>query len=215
MPIFELDSRIWFPDINNSEPDGLLAFGGDLSSERLLLAYKSGIFPWYSADEPILWWSPNPRFVLFPYDLKISKTTQQLLNQNKFQVTFNQCFKDVMLACGQIFRPGQDGTWITDDMLKSYQNLHNLGFAHSIEVWQNNNLVGGLYGIKIGTIFFGESMFSLVSNSSKIGFITLIKNELLGKINLIDCQVHTNHLESLGAKMISRIDFTNYLKSNI
>lgn len=215
MPIFELDSRIWFPDINNSEPDGLLAFGGDLSSERLLLAYKSGIFPWYSADEPILWWSPNPRFVLFPYDLKISKTTQQLLNKNKFQVTFNQCFKDVMLACGQIFRPGQDGTWITDDMLKSYQNLHNLGFAHSIEVWQNNNLVGGLYGIKIGTIFFGESMFSLVSNSSKIGFITLIKNELLGKINLIDCQVHTNHLESLGAKMISRIDFTNYLKSNI
>lgn len=215
MPIFELDTRIWFPDIYNSEPDGLLAFGGDLSSERLLLAYKSGIFPWYSADEPILWWSPNPRFVLFPNDLKISKTTQQLLNQNKFQVTFNQCFKDVMLACGQIFRPSQDGTWITDDMLKSYQNLHNLGFAHSIEVWQNNNLVGGLYGIKIGTIFFGESMFSLVSNSSKIGFITLIKNELLGKISLIDCQVHTNHLESLGAKMISRIDFTNYLKSNI
>ncbi|TAG52223.1 MAG: leucyl/phenylalanyl-tRNA--protein transferase [Cytophagales bacterium] len=215
MPIFELDSRIWFPNIYNSEPDGLLAFGGDLSSERLLLAYKSGIFPWYNAHEPILWWSPNPRFVLFPNDLKISKTTQQLLNQNKFKVTINQCFKDVMFACGQIFRPGQDSTWITDDMLKSYQNLHNLGFAHSIEVWQNNNLVGGLYGIKIGTIFFGESMFSLVSNSSKIGFITLIKNELLGKISLIDCQVHTNHLESLGAKMISRIDFTNYLKSNI
>lgn len=204
------DKKLIFPPVEDALEDGLLAFGGNLSVERLLLAYKSGIFPWYSADEPVLWWSPNPRFVLFPEKLKISDSMKQVLKKNTFQVTYNQAFEAVIEACGSINRKNQDGTWITDEIKNSYLKLHNLQIVQSIEVWQNTVLVGGLYGLKIGDCFFGESMFSKVSNASKFGFITFIKNN--PSIKLIDCQVYTNHLESLGAEMIPRNEFLRLIK---
>ncbi|MBF8148859.1 leucyl/phenylalanyl-tRNA--protein transferase [Winogradskyella sp. F6397] len=205
-----LTQKIEFPEVSEASADGLLAIGGDLSPERLLYAYSKGIFPWFQDDEPILWWSPDPRFVLFPEDLKVSKSMKQVLKKSTFQVTTNKAFKAVVENCANVKRNDQYGTWITDDMINAYLKLHELGYAKSIEVWQNDELVGGLYGIEVNdTVFCGESMFAKVSNASKAGFITYIQNS---NYKLIDCQLHTKHLESLGAKHISRIEFLDFIK---
>ena len=204
-----LTERIWFPNVNTASPEGLLAVGGDLSVERLLLAYKSGIFPWFESDEPILWWSPNPRFVLFPEKLKVSKSMKQVLRNKDYTVTTNKAFKDVMYACSIAKRHGQSGTWITNSMIDAYIKLYELGYAKSIEVWKDEALVGGLYGIDLGNkVFCGESMFTKESNASKVGFITFIQNT---NYKLIDCQVYTKHLESLGAENLYRSKFLSYL----
>ena len=209
--IFRLDERLIFPDPELAEPDGLLAVEGDLSTPRLLLAYQSGIFPWYSDETPILWYSPHERFVLFPDELKISGSMKKLLRKNPFQITINTCFEEVITACSTVEREGQDGTWITDDMKAAYIKLHNEGHAHSIEVWQQDQLVGGMYGVPVGKVFCGESMFSKVSNASKAALIHLCQS---GLYDLLDCQVHTDHLESLGARMISRKDYMALLQNN-
>ncbi|RRN78189.1 leucyl/phenylalanyl-tRNA--protein transferase [Pseudoxanthomonas sp. SGD-10] len=207
--IFQLTEEIIFPPPHLAEDDGLLAVGGDLSTERLLLAYSNGIFPWYSDDTPILWYSPHERFVLFPEKLRVSKSMKQVIKSGRFSVTFNQDFVKVIHACSSISRPGQDGTWITKEMKKAYTKLHHLGFAHSVEVWEKNNLVGGLYGVLVNNVFCGESMFSEVSNSSKLALVWLCENL---EIKLVDCQVYTPHLESMGAEMIDRTSYLNFLK---
>lgn len=212
MAIFALSDELIFPPVHLAEPNGLLAIGGDLSPERLLLAYRSGIFPWYD-EPPVLWWSPDPRFVLFPGELKISKSLKPLLNRNAFEFTTNKAFKKVIEYCKDIPRPGQDGTWINDEVIASYTQLHTMGYAHSAEVWQNGELVGGLYGIKIGKIFFGESMFSLVSNASRYAFTMYVQQLKTEGIELIDCQIHSEYLESMGAKMIGGDVFQKYLKN--
>jgi leucyl/phenylalanyl-tRNA--protein transferase len=173
--VFRLDERLLFPDPKLAEPDGLLAVGGDLSTERLLLAYQNGIFPWYSDDEPILWFSPHERFVLYPEELKLFKSMKQVLRSDKFRITTNQCFKEVIAACSVVPRNGQDGTWITEDMKVAYIELHEKGRAHSVEVWQQNNLVGGLYGVQVGNVFCGESMFRLGTQRVKIGADILVQ----------------------------------------
>ena len=211
MPLFALDKEIIFPPVNLAEPDGLLAVGGDLSTERLLLAYRQGIFPWYEGQH-ILWWCPNPRFILTPSTLKVSKSMKQLLKRHTFTFTTNKAFAEVINNCKNIDRPGQSGTWITPQMKEAYIRLHKLGFAHSAEVWQNNELVGGLYGIRLGKVFFGESMFSKVSNASKYAFISFVQQLEQEDVQLIDCQVYTEHLESLGAHMIAREDFVQLLQ---
>lgn len=201
-----------FPDIELAlqEPDGLLAVGGDLSVERLTSAYRQGIFPWYSEGQPILWWSPNPRMVLEPKNIKVSRSLSKTMRKQEFQITFDQSFKAVITACSESrIEKGrqQDETWILDEMIDAYVNLHHAGYAHSVECWQNNKLVGGLYGIAIGKVFFGESMFSRVSDASKIAFVSLAKQLQHWEFKLIDCQVYTSHLESLGASMITRKEF--------
>lgn len=213
-PIHILDSRLVFPPVEFADQEGLLAIGGDLSVERLKLAYNSGIFPWYSDSQPILWWSPDPRMVLFPGKLKVSKSMKQVLRKNQFRITFNQNFKEVLKACATIERPGQDGTWITQDMKAAYLALHMEGIAHSVEVWEGEMLVGGLYGIYLRDkkVFCGESMFSKVSNASKAAFITLVRNLQRDDVRIIDCQIYTPHLESLGAEEISREEFKKYLE---
>jgi leucyl/phenylalanyl-tRNA--protein transferase len=210
-----LKTDIWFPDVEESTEEGIVAVGGDLSVERLILAYSRGIFPWYSSDRsPILWWSPDPRFVLFPENLIVSKSMRPYFNQNKFKVTWDQNFEDVIKNCQKIDREDQPGTWITSKMLAAYIQLHKKGYAHSVEVWLENELVGGLYGISLGKVFFGESMFAKVSNASKFGFISLV-NQLKQKgFLLIDCQQETKHLESLGANAIKRKDFIDILNDN-
>ncbi|MFA5244600.1 MAG: leucyl/phenylalanyl-tRNA--protein transferase [Pedobacter sp.] len=210
--IFRLpDDRLWFPETAFAEPDGLLAVGGDLSIERLILAYKKGIFPWYSDDSPILWYAPHRRFVLFPRNLKVSASMQKLMRSDKFEITFDRAFPEVIRACADIRRSEQDGTWITADMQKAYINLFETGYAHSVEVWENGILAGGLYGVKIGSVFCGESMFSKVSNASKAALIWLCRNK---NYSLIDCQVHTAHLESMGADFISMDDYRKYLAND-
>jgi len=206
-----LDERLQFPHVENANAEGLLAAGGDLSSERLLLAYKSGIFPWFNEDSLILWWSPDPRMVLFPSEIKISKSMRKVLNSNKFTLTKNTCFEKVITECAGIKREGQQGTWITNDMKKAYLKLHEMGYATSYEVWENDTLVGGLYGIDLGLIFCGESMYSKVSNASKFAFIKMAKELESKAYKLIDCQLYTNHLASLGAKEIARSEFVKYL----
>ncbi|MCB0444400.1 MAG: leucyl/phenylalanyl-tRNA--protein transferase [Gelidibacter sp.] len=207
-----LSDKLEFPGLSLATKDGLLAIGADLAPERLILAYKSGIFPWFNEDEPVLWWSPNPRFVLFPKKLKISKSMKQVLKNNDFTVTINQDFENVIKACSNIKRFGQPGTWITQSMIEAYIKLHHLGIAKSVEVWQNKVLVGGLYGVDVGNgVFCGESMFAKVSNASKVGFITFIQNS---HYKLIDCQVYTQHLESLGAEEMERSQFLEYLGQN-
>jgi len=215
MSYYILNEELYFPPLHRADSHGILALGGDLSVERLLLAYKSGIFPWFSENEPIVWWSPDPRFVLFPEKLKISKSMRPIFNQNIFEFTFDKAFEEVILACKTTKRKGQYGTWITEDMLEAYNTLHQLGFAHSVEVWKEGDLLGGLYGISIGKIFFGESMFSKVSNASKAGFIYLVRKLKEAGVHVIDCQVHTQHLESLGAEMIPRTDFVKLLKEGL
>ena len=206
MPLHVLDSRLWFPPVEDALEDGLLAMGGDLSPERLLLAYQKGIFPWFDGDVP-LWWCPNPRFVLFPDELRVSKSMLQLLKKGTFQFTINKAFAQVIHHCKTNERKGQDGTWITDEVEAGYIKLHQVGYAHSAEVWQNGGLVGGLYGMRLGKMFFGESMFSLVSNASKYAFISYVGYLKTEGVQLIDCQVYTEHLESLGARMIDRDEF--------
>jgi leucyl/phenylalanyl-tRNA---protein transferase len=206
MPIFALEKDLYFPPVHLAEPDGLLAIGGDLSQERLLLAYRNGIFPWYEGKH-ILWWCPHPRFVLFPDELKVSKSMQQLLKRHAFTFTVNKAFSAVIDNCKTIERRGQAGTWITPAIKEAYTKLHEAGHAHSAEVWLDNELVGGLYGIKMGRVFFGESMFSKMSNASKYAFISYVQVLKFEDIQLIDCQVHTEHLQTLGARMIERSDF--------
>ncbi len=203
-----------FPHPLAADPEGLLAIGGDLSSQRLILAYQFGIFPWYAQGQEILWWSPDPRCVLFPRDLIIHKSMARLLRKGPFRVSFNRTFHEVIRHCQQTKRRGQEGTWITEDMITAYLNLHHQGYAHSIEVWQNDDLVGGLYGISLGKVFFGESMFSLVSDASKYGFIHLVQYLRAQGCLLIDCQQDTPHLRSLGALPIPRIDFMGILEKN-
>jgi leucyl/phenylalanyl-tRNA---protein transferase len=214
MPLFALDKELLFPPVHMAEPDGLLAVGGDLSTERLLLAYHSGIFPWYEGRH-ILWWCPDPRFVLTPGTLKVSKSMKQLLKKHAFTFTINKAFSRVIENCKSINRPGQDGTWITEPMKEAYNRLHRLGFAHSAEVWQNDELVGGLYGVRLGKVFFGESMFSKVSNASKYAFISYMHQLQHEGVELIDCQVYTEHLESLGAHMVPREEFIQRLQELI
>ena len=208
MNIPVLNKTLWFPSVQQATKEGIVALGGDLSEDRLLLAYRSGIFPWFSEDEPIIWWSPDPRFVLFPKDLKISKSMRLLLSKNRFEVTYNQNFQEVISQCALTKRhQQQDGTWITNEMIDAYVNLYRRGFAHSVEVWEAGDLVGGLYGIRIGKCFFGESMFHTVSNASKYGFIKFIEQLRKEGIVIVDCQVYTPHLESLGAAYIRRSEF--------
>ncbi|WP_055447549.1 leucyl/phenylalanyl-tRNA--protein transferase [Lacinutrix mariniflava] len=205
-----LNQNIVFPNVQEADEEGMLAVGGDLSVKRLLLAYQSGIFPWFNEDEVILWWSPDPRFVLFPNELKVSKSMKQFLRNCDYEITINRDFKSVIIECAKAKRDGQAGTWITNNMIDAYCKLHEQGVAKSIEVWRNNELVGGFYGVDLNNgVFCGESMFAKESNASKAAFITFIQNT---DYKLIDCQVYTNHLASLGAKDISRDEFMEYLK---
>jgi len=202
-----------FPPVELADEDGFLAVTRELSIQRILEAYHLGIFPWYSEGQPVLWWSPDPRMVLFPEDLKISRSMRPYLNKNKFQVTFNKDFEAVIDHCGKVFREGQDGTWITPEIKSSYLELHRMGIATSVEVWDHNKLVGGLYGIylKGKKLFCGESMFSHVSNASKFGFIKMVEMLKDNGVRLIDCQVYTQHLASLGAQEIPREQFLEFL----
>ena len=205
-----LNQNIVFPNVQEADEEGMLAVGGDLSVKRLLLAYQSGIFPWFNEDEVILWWSPDPRFVLFPNELKVSKSMKQFLRNCDYEITINRDFKSVIIECANAKRDGQAGTWITNNMIDAYCKLHEQGVAKSIEVWRNNELVGGFYGVDLNNgVFCGESMFAKESNASKAAFITFIQNT---DYKLIDCQVYTSHLASLGAKDISRDEFMKYLK---
>jgi leucyl/phenylalanyl-tRNA--protein transferase len=206
--IFKLNDELIFPNPALAEEDGLLAVGGDLSKERLILAYENGIFPWFNEENPILWYSPHERCVIFPEEIKISNSMRQVLSSKKFTITHNKAFKKVIKACADAERRGQNGTWITTEMQQAYVNLHQSGFAHSIEVWENKELVGGLYGMFIHQVFCGESMFSKKSNASKTALIWLCQN---AKIKLIDCQLYSEHLESLGARMIPREEFMRFL----
>ena len=216
MPVFWLDpDRIEFPNPHFANEDGIVAIGGDLSPERLLLAYRIGLFPWFNADEPILWWSLDPRLVLFPKDLYIAKSMRPYFNQQKFKVTFDRHFEQVVRACQLNNRKNQsNGTWISEDIVQAYTRMHALGYAHSVEVWQGEDLVGGLYGMAIGKVFFGESMFTEVSNASKVGFITLVQKLTALGYWMIDCQQQTQHLTSMGATPIKRTLFMKVLKKN-
>ncbi|MES2241216.1 MAG: leucyl/phenylalanyl-tRNA--protein transferase [Bacteroidota bacterium] len=210
-----LSKEIFFPPVHLTHSSGIVALGGDLSPERLQLAYHSGIFPWFEDGEPITWWSPNPRMVLFLDELIVSKSMRNILNRNIFEVSFNQNFRDVISYCQNVKREGQNGTWITDDMIEAYCKLHELGIAKSVEVWQDDVLVGGLYGVDLGHIFCGESMFSLVSNASKVAFIALVEKLKNENYKLLDCQVYNSHLESLGCREIDRKEFMAILKNKV
>lgn len=210
MPIFQLTNDIVFPHPSLANQDGILAVGGDLSVERLLLAYANGIFPWFSEDQPIIWWSPDPRFILFPKDIRISKSMKKFLKKNLYKITFDTSFEKVISLCANL---RANNTWITAEMMKSYIMLHKLGFAHSVEVWYENSLVGGLYGVSLGDCFFGESMFSTMDNASKTALILLCEKLIQKDFFLIDCQIYSKHLESLGAVNIPRDDFLKYLKA--
>ncbi|NIK91658.1 leucyl/phenylalanyl-tRNA--protein transferase [Mangrovimonas sp. CR14] len=204
-----LEPNVPFPEIPQTAMEGVVALGGELSVNRLLEAYGKGVFPWFEEGQTILWWCPDPRFVLFPKKLKVSKSMKQVLRSNQFRVTYNQDFRAVIENCANIHRKGQDSTWITQDMIQAYVKLHQYGFAKSVEVWENNELVGGLYGVDLGKgVFCGESMFAKVSNASKVGFIRLVQDY---DYRLIDCQVHTDHLASLGAEDMAREVFLSCL----
>jgi leucyl/phenylalanyl-tRNA--protein transferase len=206
-----LTNKIWFPPVEQASPDGVLALGGDLSVQRLELAYRSGIFPWFSEGDPIVWYSPDPRMVLFPEQLKVSKSMRQIIRKGEFTITFNQNFKEVITNCKSADRKDEAGTWITDEMQEAYIKLHQLGIAKSVEVWRHSALVGGLYGIDLGTVFCGESMFSKMSNTSKLAFIYLVDKLKKEQYKLLDCQMYTEHLASLGAIEISRNEFLKYI----
>lgn len=210
MSLFILNNELLFPPVGEAEPDGLLAVGGDLSMERLLLAYRQGIFPWYEGQH-ILWWCPDPRFVLFPPELRESKSMKQLLRREVFEFRIDANFTGVITNCKTIARRGQESTWITDEVRAAYTRLHLAGYAHSAEAYHEGRLVGGLYGVRLGKVFFGESMFSTMSNASKYAFIRYVHALRQEGVELIDCQVYTEHLESLGARMIPRRDFIGFL----
>ena len=207
MPVYTLDDRIVFPDPASADKSGLLAVGGDLSPERLLLAYSSGIFPWYSEDDPIMWWSPDPRMILIPDSLKVSKSLRQTINNKKFEIKFDTQFEKVISNCSKTPRTDQDGTWITREMKQAYLSLHKLGFAHSVETYYQNELVGGLYGISLGKAFFGESMFFNKRDASKIALYFLVQKLKEWDFQLIDAQVETEHLKRMGARLVSRAEF--------
>lgn len=211
--MYFLTKELYFPPVEEASNEGILAVGGDLSAERLMLAYTNGIFPWFNADEPILWWAPPERMVVNPQDYKVSKSLRNIINRTIFEVTINKDFEAVIKNCQQISRKGQDGTWITDDIIQSYIELHKIGKAMSFEVWQNNKLVGGLYGVDLGHVFCGESMFSVVPNASKVAFVKLVEYLKSKNYKLLDCQVHNDHLEKLGAFEISRATFMMILKT--
>lgn len=211
--MYLISDDLFFPPVEHSNSEGILAIGGDLNPERIILAYKSGIFPWFNPGEPVMWWSPNPRMVLFLDEFMPSKSMRNILNRNIFEVTFNQNFREVLLNCKSIKRDGQNGTWITDDMVEAYSKLHDLGIAKSVEVWQNGILVGGLYGIDLGHVFCGESMFATVSNASKVAFVALVNQLKASNYSLLDCQVYNEHLESLGCREIERDIFIKILTS--
>lgn len=208
-------SHLPFPDPATAEtdPDGLLAVGGDLSPQRLVNAYRQGIFPWYSPGQPILWWSPDPRMVLFPDELHVSRSLRKVLRQGRFEVTFDRAFEAVIQCCAAPRGPGE-GTWLTPEMIRAYIRLHEQGIAHSVESWLEGELVGGLYGIQLGSLFFGESMFSRASNASKVAFVQLVQSLQALGCPLVDCQVHTPHLESLGATMIPRARFLELVQAH-
>ena len=207
------DPELWFPNVELAlqEPNGLLAVGGDLSEERLLLAYRSGVFPWYGPGQPILWWSPDPRLVLIPERLRVSRSLAKPIRKGVFSLTLDQAFDAVIRACAEP-RPGQAGTWITPEMMAAYCDLHAAGHAHSVECWQDGRLAGGLYGVAIGHVFFGESMFARCTDASKVAFVGLVRQLSRWGFPLLDCQVHTTHLASLGAEAISRRDFIRTLE---
>jgi leucyl/phenylalanyl-tRNA--protein transferase len=213
MPIFRLVQDPVFPPPDYADPSGLLAVGGDLSSERLLEAYRAGIFPWYSDDQPILWWSPDPRLVLELDDFKMSRSLRKIVEKGIFAVTFDQTFQEVIRACASIPRAGQSGTWITDEMQEAYTHLHGLGYAHSVESWFGGKLAGGLYGVSLGKAFFGESMFHLKSDASKVALATLVQKLRSWDFHFIDSQMTTEHMLSLGAKEVPRRIFLKRLQS--
>ncbi|MEN8264065.1 MAG: leucyl/phenylalanyl-tRNA--protein transferase [Nitrospirota bacterium] len=212
MPVFELSDKLIFPPPELSEDNGLLALGGNLTEARLLLAYSMGIFPWYSDDDPILWWSPDPRFVLFPEELKISRSLRQTIRKGTFQITIDKAFESVISKCASTHKKDDGGTWITVDMIEAYTGLHHCGHAHSVESWYEGKLVGGLYGVSMGSAFFGESMFSTKSDASKAAFVLLIQQLIKWNFTLIDCQIYTRHLISLGAREVPRSEFLARLK---
>jgi len=209
--MYRLTDALLFPSPEQASAEGIVAVGGDLQPERVLLAYRKGIFPWFESDDFLLWWSPDPRMVLFPNQLKISKSMRTVLRKKQFEVTFNKAFDRVVEACAKVKRFGQNGTWITPGLMEVYSTLHTQGHAHSVEVWEEGSLVGGLYGIDLGTVFCGESMFSKSSNASKVALIFLVKELKKNKYELIDCQVPTQHLASMGAVPISRTKFLTFL----
>lgn len=212
-PVPLLTEALVFPSPEIAGPEGLLAVGGDLRPERLLLAYRMGIFPWFNEDSLILWWSPDPRMVLYPEELKISKSMRSVMRKGRFQVTRNRDFAAVVSQCARVPRKDQQGTWITERMEEAYLELHKRGHAISYEVWEEGVLVGGLYGVELGRVFCGESMFSTVSNASKVGFIHMVKEQQEQGCTLIDCQIHSDHLQSLGAREIPRDEFLEILAS--
>ena len=209
--MYRLTDALLFPSPEQASAEGIVAVGGDLQPERVMLAYRKGIFPWFDSDDFLIWWSPDPRMVLFPDQLKISKSMRTVLRKNRFEVTFNKDFDQVVEACAKVKRFGQNGTWITPGLMEVYSTLHTQGHAHSVEVWEEESLVGGLYGIDLGTVFSGESMFSKSSNASKVALIFLVKELKKNKYKLIDCQVPTQHLASMGAEPISRTKFLTFL----
>jgi leucyl/phenylalanyl-tRNA--protein transferase len=215
MPVFRLTDKLVFPPVHLATPEGLLAVGGDLSVERLLLAYKSGIFPWYSKSEPLLWWSPNPRSVLFPHELKISRSLQKVLRQKRYTVKMDTDFRFVIASCAGIERKGQDDTWLTDEMIDAYLRLHHHGYAHSVETWYQGKIVGGLYGVSIGRCFFGESMFSTRRDASKVALVYLSRFAAGMGFGFIDCQVPSDHLRRLGARNVPRSRFMKLLATHI
>jgi leucyl/phenylalanyl-tRNA--protein transferase len=211
MPVYALSEELAFPHPSLAEPNGLLAVGGDLSPERLILAYQNGIFPWYSGDNPILWWCPSPRPVLFPEELRIGRSLRKTIRREPYRITMDQVFADVVEECATVPRPGQDGTWITAEMQAAYVQLHELGLAHSVEAWEDDRLVGGLYGVSLGGAFFGESMFARCPDASKLAFVRLVLQLATWGFRLIDCQVETEHLHRFGARDLSLDDFLKRL----
>jgi leucyl/phenylalanyl-tRNA--protein transferase len=209
--MYRLTDALLFPSPEQASAEGIVAVGGDLQPDRVMLAYRKGIFPWFESDDFLLWWSPDPRMVLFPNQLKISKSMRSVIRKKQFEVTFNKAFDQVVEACAKVKRIGQNGTWITPGLMEVYSTLHAQGHAHSVEVWEEGVLVGGLYGIDLGTVFCGESMFSKTSNASKVALIFLVKELKKNNYKLIDCQVPTQHLASMGAEPISRTEFLTFL----
>jgi leucyl/phenylalanyl-tRNA--protein transferase len=214
MPVYALDDELIFPHPILREPDGLMAVGGDLSPERLLLAYRWGIFPWYHEGQPILWWWLAPRLMVRPEEVHVSHSLRNYINQQKYTVTFDKDFTAVMQQCGAVHRKGQDGTWIMPELIEAYTALHEMGYAHSVEVWEDEQLVGGLYGIALGKIFFGESMFAEKPNASKVGFVFLARHLASKNFTWIDCQQDTPHMRTLGAHLVEENDFLHILRKN-
>lgn len=215
MPLFRLTDDLVFPPPHLAIEDGLLAVGGDLSVERLLLAYRSGIFPWYSEGDPLLWWSPDPRMVLFPDELHVSRSLERVLKRREFTLTMDTAFPSVIQACAEARGPRRDGTWITREMQSAYCALHDAGYAHSVECWKDGALAGGLYGVSLGACFFGESMFSLATNASKVAFVRLVRQVAAWDFHFVDCQMHTPHLARFGAKEVARNQFLKLLRDGL